>query len=405
MPVACRIAFYSHDTMGLGHVRRNLLLAQTLQASALSPVTLLVAGSREAGTFAIPHGVDCLTLPAYAKNLDGEYGARHLEISVQELVRLRARTIRAALQDFAPDLLIVDNVPRGALGELDETLDALHAAGTRIVLGIRDILDSGEAVRRQWTKEGNEAVLFKYFDGVWVYGDRRVCDPPTEYGWSASIAAKVTFTGYLDQRRRLTSLPDAAALRRQLGIPDGVLVLGMVGGGQDGADLAEAFVRTPVPDGTVAVLVTGPFMPPEARERLRVLSRHRRDLCVLDFVAEPTMLLACADRVVSMAGYGTVSEILSFGKPALLVPRDTPRQEQLIRAERLAALGLVDCLRQSELSPGAIQRWLLAPKRGFEREVLDINGLQRIPRLVAELFNRGPDSPAVSHARRAVPNA
>jgi predicted glycosyltransferase len=124
-----RIALYSHDTMGLGHMRRNLLLAQTLCASSLNAVVLMVAGAREAAAFPMPAFVDCLTLPSLSKNGDGHYGCRHMPIHLQELVALRAGAIQASLEACDPDVVIVDNVPRGAVRELDSALASLRPAG------------------------------------------------------------------------------------------------------------------------------------------------------------------------------------------------------------------------------------------------------------------------------------
>ena len=45
--------------------------------------------------------------------------------------------------------------------------------------------------------------------------------------------------------------------------------------------------------------------------------------------------------VVAMGGYNTFCEILSFDKPALVLPRTAPRREQFIRAERAHQLGLI----------------------------------------------------------------
>ena len=71
-----RIALYSHDTMGLGHARRNGLIARALASAPLGAEVLLITGAREAGTFPLPPGVDCVTLPAYRKGRDGHYTAR-----------------------------------------------------------------------------------------------------------------------------------------------------------------------------------------------------------------------------------------------------------------------------------------------------------------------------------------
>lgn len=73
-----RIALYSHDTMGLGHKRRNLLIAQTIAQSPLPTSILLITGMGEASNFDIPHGVDYLALPALHKQVDGKYQSRRM---------------------------------------------------------------------------------------------------------------------------------------------------------------------------------------------------------------------------------------------------------------------------------------------------------------------------------------
>jgi predicted glycosyltransferase len=54
--------------------------------------------------------------------------------------------------------------------------------------------------------------------------------------------------------------------------------------------------------------------------------------------------MARAMGVVCMGGYNTFCEVLSFDKPALVIPRTAPRKEQLIRATRTEELGLIRML-------------------------------------------------------------
>jgi predicted glycosyltransferase len=386
------MALYSHDTVGIGHIRRNLLIAHALVRSFRGAPILLIAGAREAGAFALPQGVDCLTLPSLAKNDGGDYETRRLAIRLEALINLRAQTLAAALQAFTPDVLIVDKAPRGALRELEPALEALRSGGrTRCVLGLRDVLDEPAAVRREWHELANEEAIRCYYDAVWVYGDPVLFDPVTEYGFSRDVAAKVQYTGYLDQRERLTIRTCASVdLPDGLGLPPGRLVLGMVGGGQDGADLADAFSQAQFPPETNAVLLAGPFLPAKTRALLHERQCQRQRFRVLDFLAEPDLLLQGADAVIAMGGYNTVGEILSFEKPALLVPRVRPRREQLIRAQRLSDLGLVDMLHPDELSPAALSEWLSrAPRpRPCARECLDFNGLNRLPHLLQQVLQR-----------------
>src|SRR5262249_22371194 len=146
---------------------------------------LLIAGTREAGSFVLPPGADCLILPALYKEFDGRYLPRNLSLELQEITNLRSGAIKAALEAFQPDVFIVDNVPRGAQGELDGTLAFLQARGrTRCVLGLRDVLDDPAAVRREWHAWANEETIRNYYDAVWIYGDAAVFNMASEYGFS-----------------------------------------------------------------------------------------------------------------------------------------------------------------------------------------------------------------------------
>ena len=62
-------------------------------------------------------------------------------------------------------------------------------------------------------------------------------------------------------------------------------------------------------------------------------------------------LMAAADLVVSMGGYNTICEILTQQTPALIIPQETPRKEQLIRARRLKGKGLLDFIPWTEVTP------------------------------------------------------
>ncbi len=380
-----RIALYSHDTMGLGHMRRNLLVARALASSALDPAILMIAGSSQANSFHVPPGVDSVTLPAFHKAADGSYGARNIPMSLRHLVTLRARTIRAALESFDPDLLIVDKVPWGALGELTPALAALRVRGrVRCVLGLRDVLDEPAVVKREWAEADNDRAIRDHYAAVWVYGDRSIYDQAAEYGFGPDVCMRLSYTGYLDQRARL----DGCGAAPPVPLPPGERILCTVGGGQDGGPVAEAFAAAEFPSGASGIVLAGPFMPGRTLQHVRRLARANDRVLLLEFVPEGAQLMHTADRVVTMGGYNTIAEVLSFGKRALVVPRVTPRREQLIRAEHLGRLGLVDVLHPRQLTPDAISEWLArAPAAAPAQASVDLGGLARVPVLAERLLD------------------
>ena len=391
-----RIALYSPGMVGLGHTRRNLLIAQVLASSPLRPVILMIAEAREASSFNLPPGTDLLTLPALYKDGNEECKPRYLDLPVEEVSGLRRNTIQAALAAFKPDAFIVDHLPRGALQELNPSLAYLRSRRhTYCILGLRDVLDDPTITNHKWRDSRNEEAIRAYFDAVWVYGDPGVFDLKNQYGFSPDIRRKMQYLGYLDQRVRLQFAQEdkTDSLLDSLGLPPGQLLLCTLGGGQDGARLAEAFAFADLPAGMNGVILTGPFMPKKIRENLRRHTNQTSQKRVLDFIAEPVSLLRRADRVVGMGGYNTTCEVLSFEKPALIVPRVRPGQEQWIRAERLHALGLIDVLHPDQLNPDSLSSWLaqeINPPTG-SRERIDLDGLSHLYWLVREALAAHPD--------------
>lgn len=390
-----RVALYSHDTQGLGHVRRNTLVAAAIVAARPNTDVLLITGAPEATALPLPPHTEVVTLPTLSKTRAGSYNPRVLSLSLQDVLAMREAVADAVLSAFAPDLLIVDKVARGVRGELVKALAHVREQhGTTTVLGVRDVLDGHAPTTREWTLHRTDEAIDSFYDEVWVYGDPGVFDAASEYGWPASTRAKVEYTGYLARGRSslLRAAPPAGS------VPDvhvnRPFVLGLVGGGQDGGPLALAFARAAFPPGHTGVLITGPYVGSSVLRRLARLAGRREDLRVLRFVPDVPAFVNRAAATVSMGGYNSVCELLTTARPALLVPRTVPRMEQAVRAQRLAGAGLVDVLTADRLSSRNIGDWLRTavarPRRS--RTSVDLDGLARLPDLADRLISEGARS-------------
>lgn len=387
-----RILLYSHDTYGLGHLRRTLAIARQLAGDFPNVHQLLLTGSMVAGAFGLPPRLDMIKLPALSKRSSGRYTARALPLSLNDTIAWRKQMILQAATAFKPDLVLVDKSPAGVQGELLPTLRHLKtwSPETRLILGMRDIEDEPEATRAEWAASEVPHLHDEVYDHILYYGQRNIFDPASMYQMSPRATMKLVECGYLGRDEEIEAARPESIVRRELGIGDQPLVVVTVGGGGDGHDVIKTYLDMLAgwPGGApfYSLIVTGPLMAQDKRRLLRqaVQTNH---LTLLDFTPDLFSYLAAADLVVGMAGYNTVCETLSLGKRAVFVPRVRPRGEQRLRAERLAARGLARMILPDDLSPGRLMAEVQAALDSPAPTVkLDMNGLPRVSRAIASLL-------------------
>lgn len=335
---APRILLYSHDTFGLGHLRRSRTIAQALVSAFPDASALILTGSPVAGRFDFPERVDHVRLPGVVKVQDGSYTAQNLGLPIEEMTAMRAEIIRAAAQSFRPTLAIVDKEPTGLHGEFLPALEMMQASGrTRVVLGLRDVLDSPDALQPEWERKEAVAAIRRYYDEVWIYGLREVYQPLAGLGLPPDVEARLRYTGYLRRGVPLADPPDSSPY-----------VLVTPGGGGDGGALIDWTLAAYESDPTLApraLIVYGPFLDGTMRKSFaKRVRRLKGRVEAMDFHSRMEELYAGAVGVVAMGGYNTFCEILSFDKPSIIAPRTRPRMEQHIRAAAAEALGLVRML-------------------------------------------------------------
>jgi predicted glycosyltransferase len=337
-----RILIYSHDTFGLGHLRRCRAIAHSLVDAESSVSVLILSGSPIIGSVDFRSRVDFVRVPGVIKLRNGEYVSLNLHIDIEETLAMRSSIMRHTAEIFDPDMLIVDKEPLGLRGEIRPTLDLLRARGTPLILGLRDVMDDPSALETEWERKHAVPALSEYYNEIWVYGLPQICDPLAGIELPASVRRRMVYTGYL--RRHV---PVGISAPQLADLPDGEFLLVTGGGGGDGDGLVDWVLAAYEhdPGGLPPVLlVFGPFMLPDHQSGFVARAARLPKVRTITFDAHLENLMARAAGVVAMGGYNTFCEILSFDKPALIVPRTAPRLEQYIRAQRAAELGLVAIL-------------------------------------------------------------
>jgi predicted glycosyltransferase len=387
---AGRFLLYSHDGLGLGHLRRNVAVAHALADIAPNSSILLATSAEEAQSFELPPNVDILRLPGLRKVSSRRYAPRRLNVSLAEVESVRKSLLIAATISFRPSVLLADKHPLGLDGELEPALAQLRTVGAKAVLGLRDVLDDPTAARAEFEGQGLYKLIPEYYDRVLVYGQPDILDARREYGFPPAVAAITRFCGYVVTPVK-GAPPNGGDSSTNGKIPH---VLATAGGGEDGVALLEAFVEAAASHRWDADVVSGPQCDPRAARRLAQRASEA-GVAFRRFVPDLSSEFRSLDVLVCMGGYNTLTEAAASGVSTVCVPRVKPRSEQLIRARAFAHRGLLTLVEPRELEPdvlGAkIEAALEKQTNGMGPALdLDLDGARRAALHLLELARPAP---------------
>lgn len=390
-PAGRRVLFYSHDGTGLGHLRITLGIASAYAKLRQQDSLLLLTGSLHTSAFALPDNLDYVKLPAMPKRdlyaslppTEGYTGSHN------STIRFRTALALATMQAFDPHLVVIDHAPAGLFRELAPSIDWLSRRdpAASLALLMRDITFGPEQTRSIWKNEGVYPLLDEAYDRILVYGDRRVFDPIATYGMSERAASRTRFCGYLAPLRPRRS---PAQVRAEVGAGNLPLVAVSVGGGGDGGLFLRTYLtglrhcsRRPVQ----SYVVTGPLIPQQDRDEIMDMIDGLPNVVVVDFDPDFAAMVQVADAVVCMGGYNSIAEAVYFGKRPIVMPRVPGSEEQVLRAEGFARLGLATVVGPDPLDASAlwdaIDRELT--RTGPSGPTLPFDGLDHIARELASL--------------------
>ncbi len=389
---AARVLIYSHDSYGLGHLRRCHTIAHALVRSYKAISVLILTGSPIIGRFDFRARVDFVRIPGVIKLYNGDYTSLGLHIDLSQTMAIRESIIYNTALSFAPDIFLVDKEPLGLKGEAKNTLKMLKGLGTTNILGLRDVMDSPELLNKEWQKKGIPANLDPLFDRIWVYGPESMGNPLDGVDLPVPLESKMHYTGYLNRRLAKAAIKLVPPI-------NGPYILVTTGGGGDGVELTDWVIRAYEKAGTElpfpALLVLGPFMPSEERTAFAERAKLIENMEVITFNNQLEGLMAKSEAVISMGGYNTFCEILSFDKPSIIVPRKTPRLEQYIRADKAQKQGFItlidpDFNNDTSVMVNAIKALQHASHPSSNMPDNMLNGVEDVVNTVHEILsNRG----------------
>jgi predicted glycosyltransferase len=278
---------------------------------------------------------------------------------LDEVKEERKKLLYSLFEKTAPDLFLIELYPFGRRSfgfEIEPVLEAVHRGDlppTKVICSLRDILV--EKKNQETYEQRVLHLLNKYFDALLVHADETLVSLGETFESTDKISIPLAYTGFV------TPWPSADGgrkVRTRLGLKrNEVLVVASAGGGGVGQDLlraaVEAHARLAGERQLRLCVFTGPFMTEENFSALSDRVASLPGIHLARFTTDFLSYLAAADLSISMAGYNTCMNILAAGVPSLVFPFAQNR-EQRIRAEKLAALGGLNLLKEEDLEPSRL---------------------------------------------------
>lgn len=380
---------YCQHSVGIGHLTRSFAIAAAL--TSRFRVTFLNGGPLPDG-IPMPAGVEIIDLPPLGMTTDGH--ALVGREGVDDLAEARHRRRAAILQAFErirPAVLLVELFPFGRKKFAFELLPLLKRARARhpvtlVVSSLRDILVASRR-DQQHHDDRAEWLCRRYFDAVLVHADPQLARLEDTFRPRRALSTPVHYTGLVVPQMRATPVP------RWSERP----ILVSAGGGIVGFPLFRcAILAHSMLDPHEAPplrIIAGPFLPEGEWHELQGLAgtnpRITLERAVPDLIAE----MRGAVVSLSQCGYNTALDIVRAGVPALVVPYGTEREdEQRNRAQRLAQLGVLRCLPESQLTPANLARELQqTPEFQPRANVLQLDGARVTADLLQNMAARATE--------------
>ena len=353
-PRNLRVLIYSQDGYGLGHLRRNLSITLQIKKLCPSASVLIVVDSPVAPFFELPPLCDFIKIPTMVKVDYGVWESNRLDMHSSELLPVRSDMIQTVALSFQPHIFLVDHMPQGALGELEEPIKTIKqfSPHTKMILGLRDILGAPDDIYRQWSLEGAYRITEQFYDKVLIYGSPDIFHTSLQYKFPQSILDKTVYCGFVcrDESPNGFSDPQLKELIPPASMP---LILATGGGGHDASKFMDIFLDTASilkeKIDFKAVVSTGPFMKEDQIRAFRRKAKHY-SVTVESLGKDAIRFLKRADLLISMAGYNTTGEILKFRKNAIIIPRPGPSAEQTMRTRILTERNLFSSIHPDDLT-------------------------------------------------------
>lgn len=384
-----KIAMYWHNGRSLGHTAEVAKISTALALDDELAGSLSLAGVSGAteGMDLLPAKMDLVKLPSFSKfeTPQGLVFESKLSLTEGDFFACRSQLIDRFLRSYNPDIEVVNHNPRGLQAEFLASSNG--RAATPRILSLRGVIYSREATYHSYFRPERAAYIIENYDRIVLHTDQEVFDFSEYYDVPDEINSMVTYAGYLSAKHALGK--DEARAHLGFGVDERILMCSMAGG-QGSIKIIHNFLRNAQElrsEFDRCVLLPGPYLEKRHFEALADAAKDNDWLEVHRYVADMRNWMAAADVFVGAAGANMISEVLSTGIHALMIPRQRFEAEQEIHSSFIQARGLISKLSLDEAETANYTELLLAcqDKNKDRRHAVQLDGARAYCRIVKEL--------------------
>ncbi len=335
-----RILVYCQHVLGIGHLVRTFEILKALHAHE---VVLLLGGAETKLT--VPEHVTTIQLPPLMMDSSFNNLASTNQLPLEQVKEKRKQLLLQTLQEYKPDIFLVELYPFGRNAFHFELQPLLEQArkdfpSCLVASSVRDIL-----VERDNKKKFEQRVIDRlniFFDLLLVHSDPQVITLDETFSRMEDIAIPVEYTGYIHR----PAVPPAKKEKTEK-----PFILASAGGGNVGFPLLKAAVeghRLLAQSMPIDLrLYTGPYLEEEKKKMLQEMASEQAS--IFTFTENLPDEMRRASLSVSMGGYNTTMDILASGCPALIYPF-SHNHEQRLRAVKMQDHASIRVLNDEDLT-------------------------------------------------------
>jgi predicted glycosyltransferase len=369
---------YCQHSLGMGHLVRSLALARAM--SATFEVHVLSGGQAPDG-FAMPSQINVHHLPALGMR-GSDLVSLEPGLDVEAVKASRLSAIGQLLTRIPPDVLVTELYPFGRKKfafELDLLIAAAHRRRAPVICSVRDLLVSARADQQRHDDRAAQKLNAAY-DAVVVHADRAFARLEETFRPSISLDVPVHYSGFV-----IPNPPSEVSATRER------RVVVSAGGGIVGGPLfraaidmhASTYRELQLP----MTLVAGPFLPDADWNEIQSLATGIEGLTLLRSTPDLCALMNRVTHSISQFGYNTAIDLMVAGPAAVVIPYAAGNEtEQTVRAERLAAAGMISVVPEQMLSAATLAIALRSASAPSGADAFALDGANQTARILQSLL-------------------